>query len=165
MPYFHPAVEDEQWLQKHAIKLPKPKQPLQCSHSILLTLPNSVRCGISVSKPEPILNFISWNLHDGASWTLVKEYLKLSKVWNPCLHFAIMCIGHRKTLLFCGLVIFCCGKYTNNSSIESKSVYERGAAVVCFVVTFSRFQHFLQNQKWFPTELSRGWPRLYSPQL
>lgn len=78
MPYFHPAIEDEQWLQKHTIKLPKPKQPLQCSHSILLALPSSVRCGISISESDPILNFISWNLHGSASWALVKEYLKLS---------------------------------------------------------------------------------------
>lgn len=159
MPYFHPAIEDEQWLQKHTIKLPKPKQPLQCSHSILLALPSSVRCGISISESDPILNFISWNLHGSASWALVKEYLKLSKIWNPCLHFTIVWIGHTKALLFCGLVSFCCGKYTNNSSIESKTVYERGAAVVCFVVRFSRFQHFLQNQKHFLTELSRGWPK------
>lgn len=164
MPCFPPAVEDEQWLQKHTIKLPKSKQPLQCSHGILLILPNSVRCGFSVSESELILNFVSWNLHGSASWALVKKSLKLSKVWNPCLHFAIMWIGHRKTLFY-GLVIFCCGKYTNNSSIESKSVYERGAAVVCFVVTFSRFQHSLQSQKWFLTELSRGWPKALLPSV
>lgn len=165
MPYFHPAIEDEQWLQKHTIKLPKPKQPLQCSHSILLALPSSVRCGISISESDPILNFISWNLHGSASWALVKEYLKLSKIWNPCLHFTIVWIGHTKALLFCGLVSFCCGKLQTIPALRAKLFTKEEQLLYVLLSDFPDSNISYKTRNTSSQNWAEGDPRLCSPQL